>query len=96
MRRVIFAASAALASTISFPVDRSLALPLPESHVLTTAGGDLQNVAQICHRWWQWQGARWVRSCWPAGHDPCWNAPGCSPPIWHRPNWQGWGGLYWY
>jgi hypothetical protein len=100
MRRVMFAASVALMipGTIGFLADRSLAVPLSDFQVYTlaTAGRDIQDVAYICHRWWQWHGARWVRSCWPAGHDPCWNAPGCSPPTWYRPSWQGWGWPYWY
>jgi hypothetical protein len=40
--------------------------------------------AYVCHRWWQWHGARWVRSCWPAGQEPLygnWNGPG-----WYEPS----------
>jgi hypothetical protein len=41
-------------------------------------------VAYVCHRWWQWHGAQWVRTCWPAGQEPLygsWNGPG-----WYEPS----------
>src|SRR5437764_10766164 len=95
MRRVKFAAFIVLmmvGTTGSLP-DRSLALPLsdPGLHILAMTGNPLQRARYVCHRWWQWHGARWVRSCWPAGNDPCWNAPGCDPPNWNRPTWRAWG-----
>src|SRR5947209_16337081 len=96
MRRVMFAAFAALITLGT--TDRSLALPIshPGLHILGTAGTPVQRAGYVCHRWWQWHGARWVRGCWPAGYDPCWNAPGCSPPNWHRPTWRAWGGPHSY
>src|ERR1700738_823491 len=93
MRRATLAASAALitlGATCSL-ADRSLALPLldPRVHDLAIAGSPIQKA--WCRRWWQWHGARWVRSCWPAGYDPCGYARGCAPPTWHHPYWRPWG-----
>jgi hypothetical protein len=97
MRRVIYATSAALITlgTTSL-ADRSVALPHPEPRVIISAmaGSPIQRAANICRRWWQWRGARWVRTCWPAGYDPCWNAPGCSPPTPQYPFWRPWGWPY--
>ena len=38
-----------------------------------------RHIAYVCHRWWQWHGARWVRSCWRAGQEPQYGP------------WNGWG-----
>jgi hypothetical protein len=82
MRRVKYAASVALITlgTTGLLADRSLALPLPDlrAHHLA-AGGPIQKAS--CRRWWKWEGARWVRSCWPAGYDLCPYSRGCSPPT---------------
>src|ERR1700730_12594934 len=82
MRRATLAASAALITlgATGSLADRSLALPLsdPRVHDLAIAGSPIQKA--WCRRWWQWHGARWVRSCWPAGYDPCGYARGCAPP----------------
>jgi hypothetical protein len=98
MRRVIYATSAALITlgTTGSLADRSLALPLlePRVNIVAIAGSPVQRAAYICRRWWQWRGARWVRTCWPAGYDPCWNAPGCSPPTPQYPFWRPWGWPY--
>ena len=94
MRRAMLGASALVVSlAIS---DRALPLPLSAPHVeaLAIAGSSIQRTAYTCIRWWEWRGARWVRTCWPAGYDPCGNAPGCSPPTSHRPYWHGWGWTY--
>jgi hypothetical protein len=81
MRRATLAVSAALITlgAIGSLADRSLALPLsnPRVHDLAIAGSPMQKA--WCRRWWQWHGARWVRSCWPAGYDPCGYARGCAP-----------------
>ena len=74
MRRVKFAAFIVLmmiGTTGSLP-DRALALPLsdPGVHILAMTGNPVQRARYVCHRWWQWHGARWVRSCWPSGNDP--------------------------
>ena len=78
MRRATLAASAALITlgATGSLADRSLALPLsdPRVHDLAIAGSPIQKA--WCRRWWQWHGARWVRSCWPAGYDPCGYARG--------------------
>ena len=93
MRRATLAASAALITlgATGSLADRSLALPLsdPRVHDLAIAGSPIQKA--WCRRWWQWHGARWVRSCWPAGYDPCGYARGCAPPTWHHPYWRPWG-----
>ena len=102
MRRVNYAASVALITlgTTGLLADRSLALPLSDSRVrnLAIAGSPIQKAS--CRRWWQWQGARWVRSCWPAGYDPCPYSHGCSPPTPRHPYWRPWGGpppyRYWF
>jgi hypothetical protein len=98
MRRVVFAASVTLITmgTTGLLADRSLALPLSDPRVynLAIAGSPIQKA--WCRRWWQWEGARWVRSCWPAGYDPCGYAPGCSPPTRKHPYWRPWGGPYRY
>src|SRR6516165_8172493 len=101
MRRVKYAASVALITlgATGLLADRSLALPLPDlrAHNLA-AGSPIQKAS--CRRWWQWQGARWVRSCWPAGYDPCPYSRGCSPPTPRHPYWRPWGGpppyRYWF
>src|ERR1700730_7440849 len=67
-----------------------LSLSDPRVHDLAIAGSPIQKA--WCRRWWQWHGARWVRSCWPAGYDPCGYARGCAPPTWHHPYWRPWGG----
>ena len=94
MRRATLAACAALITlgATGSLADRSLALPLsdPRVHDLAIAGSPIQKA--WCRRWWQWHGARWVRSCWPAGYDPCGYARGCAPPTWHHPYWRPWGG----
>ena len=98
MRRVVFGACVALiALGVGFPADHSLAQPLADLRVHDLAEGGLIQKA-TCRRWWQWHGARWVRSCWPSGYDPCGNSPGCSPPTWKHPYWRPWGGphRYWH
>ena len=100
MQRVRYATSAALIilGTTGSLVDRSLALPLsePRATILAIPGSPIQTAAYTCRRWWQWRGARWVRSCWPAGYDPCGNAQGCSPPTPDYPAWRPWGWPYRY
>ncbi|SRR5712691_13516328 len=101
MRGIVFAV------TTAFTVLAVSGLLPGRAHALTQSGASglsvaiaqtavAQDIAYICHRWWQWHGARWVRSCWRAGHDPCWNAPGCNGPDWYSPNWYGWGWQYRY
>src|SRR5262249_41094158 len=101
MRRAILAASAALITlgAIGSLADRSFALPLSDLvHSLAITGSPIQKASG--RRWWKWHGARWVRSCWPAGYDPCGYARGCSPPTWNHPTWRPWGGpwpyRYWF
>ena len=111
MRRVNYAASVALITlgTTGLLAERSLALPLPDLRenrpIARVAETQLQLEAPSkrqasCRRWWQWQGARWVRSCWPAGYDPCPYSHGCSPPTPRHPYWRPWGGpppyRYWF
>jgi hypothetical protein len=102
MRRATLAVSAALVAlgVTGSLADRSLALPLsdPRVHDLAIAGSSMQKA--WCRRWWKWEGARWVRSCWPAGYDPCGYARGCAPPTRQHPYWRPWGGpppyRYWF
>jgi hypothetical protein len=84
----------ALASGV--PESRAYPLNLSSPAALSAAVIDASawlNVTYVCHRWWQWHGARWVRTCWPAGQEPPygpWNGPGWYGPSvydvgWFRP-----------
>lgn len=99
MRGIVFAVVTALALGASGLLpSRAYALTQSGASGLAVASAQAsvtQDIAYICHRWWQWHGARWVRSCWRPGQDPCWNAPGCNGPDWYSPGWYGWGRYWW-
>jgi hypothetical protein len=89
MRLIAFAVAASL--TILIAGDRAYALSAPPT--LSTAIAETflaQHVAYVCHRWWQWHGARWVRTCWRAGQEPQYgpaNGRGWYEPCWYDCGW---------
>jgi hypothetical protein len=97
MRRAGFAAAISIMIAANAPPPtRADALTLAVPSALSTADSQpsmIQDVAYICHRWWQWRGARWIRSCWQQGrdkgwHGPGWHDPGWFEPAWNAPDWQ--------
>jgi hypothetical protein len=94
MRRAIFFSAVVLMTLGTAASDRALAFTLPTPQVRVGSSILKASYGYTCLRWWEWRGALWVRSCWPAGYDPCWNAPGCGAPTADRPYWHGWGWTY--
>jgi hypothetical protein len=94
MRVVMFTVVASLtiltASGLSPSRAYGLALSAPSALSVAIAETSLvQDVGYVCHRWWDWHGARWVRTCWRAGQQPPygpWNGPG-----WYEPSVYDWG-----
>jgi hypothetical protein len=92
MRRAGFAVAISLMIAANAPPQtraESLILTVPST--LSTADPQpsmIQDVTYICHRWWQWRGARWIRSCWQQGRDPGWHGPGWFGPAWNAPDWH--------
>jgi hypothetical protein len=71
MRVIAFAVATNFAILIASGFGRAYALSAPPA--LSAAMAETlatQHVAYVCHRWWQWHGARWVRTCWRAGQAP--------------------------
>jgi hypothetical protein len=66
----------------------SSAYALPGRPSLSVGIADIsfaQHVGYVCRRWWQWHGARWVRTCWRDGQEPIYGP------------WNGYGwGYQWY
>ena|ERR1700722_9141656 len=81
----------------ALPQSRAQALTLTAApFALAMASGKtsvVQNAAYICHRWWQWRGARWVRSCWRTSQEPGWPGPVGIGPAWNHPDWHD---RYWW
>jgi hypothetical protein len=87
MRGVVLALAVSFTLCIGMGFSSAYALPGRTGPSIGIAESSfVQHVRYVCHRWWQWHGARWVRTCWPAGQEPLylvpWNGYGWAYPWW--------------
>jgi hypothetical protein len=91
MRVIVFAVAASLTILSASGLGRAYALPAPAALSAAIAETSVaQHAAYACHTWWQWHGARWVRTCWRAGQEPHygpWNGRGWYEPCWNDAGW---------
>jgi hypothetical protein len=87
MRVIVFAVAASLTVLNAIGLGRAYALSAPPALSAAVAENSLtRRVAYVCHRWWQWHGARWVRTCRRAGHEPQFATP-WTRRGWYEPCW---------
>ena len=89
MRMIVFAVVVSWATLIASGLGPAFGFSPPAALSASMAEtAATRHIAYVCHRWWQWHGARWVRSCWRAGQEPQygpWNGWGRYTPC------DGWG-----